>query len=90
MQLNRAIQVSFVRALGRLRHGPAFDAIVRRLGDGDVRPHAVEALGDLGDKRAIAGVTYDSSSNTVTVTPAAALPANTFFQLVINGSGRIM
>lgn len=52
-----AIQVSFVRALGRLKHAPAFDAIVRRLGDGDVRPHAVEALGDLGDKRAVAHLT---------------------------------
>ncbi len=52
-----AIQVSFVRALGRMKYAPAFDAIVRRLNDAEVRPHAVVALGDLGDKRAVGHLT---------------------------------
>jgi len=52
-----AIQVSFVRALGRMKYAPAYDAIVRRLADSDVRPHAIEALGELGDARAVEHLT---------------------------------
>jgi hypothetical protein len=48
-----AVQIPVVRALGRLKVVEAFDPIVKRLADRDVRPHAIEALADLGDARAV-------------------------------------
>lgn len=47
------IQMTVIRALGRLKDPAAFPAILARLEDAELRPHVVEALGDLGDARAI-------------------------------------
>jgi HEAT repeat protein len=49
-----SIQLAAVRTLGRMKDRAAFDAIRKRLADRGLRPHAVEALGELGDPRAIA------------------------------------
>lgn len=48
------IQSTVIRALGRLKEPAAFPVITQRLSDQKLRPHAVEALGDLCDPRAIA------------------------------------
>jgi HEAT repeat protein len=48
-----AIRVMVIRVLGRLRDPAALPAIVQYLPNPKLRPDAVEALGDLGDARAI-------------------------------------
>lgn len=47
------IQIAAIRSLGRLKDPAAFPAIAARLQDPDLRPHVIEALGDLGDARAL-------------------------------------
>lgn len=49
-----SIQLAAVRTLGRMKDRSAFEAIAKRLADRALRPHAVEALAELGDPRAIA------------------------------------
>lgn len=48
-----AIQTAVMRTLGRMKDGQALAPIVARLADRSLRPHAIEALADLGDPRAI-------------------------------------
>jgi hypothetical protein len=47
------IHVAVVRELGRLGGDAALAAIISQLEDKAIRPHAVEALGELRDRRAI-------------------------------------
>jgi HEAT repeat protein len=47
------IRVMTIRVLGRLRDGSALAALLQYLPDKNLRPHIVEALGELGDARAI-------------------------------------
>lgn len=49
-----SIQLAAVRTLGRMKDRAAFEAIIKRLDNRPLRPHAVEALAELGDPRAIA------------------------------------
>jgi hypothetical protein len=48
-----AIQTAVMRTLGRMKDAQAFAPIAARLADRSLRPHAIEALSDLGDRRAI-------------------------------------
>ena len=53
----RNVRIPVLRALGRMKYGLAYDALVRALADPDLRPHAIEALGELGDVRAVEHLT---------------------------------
>ncbi len=51
------VRVPVLHALGRTKYGLAYDPLVRALGDPELRPHAIEALADLGDARAVEHLT---------------------------------
>ena len=47
------MRISLIRALGRLRGSAVFPALLPYLDLPEFRPHVIEALGELRDRRAI-------------------------------------
>ena len=47
------VRIAIMRALGRLKHAPALLPLAQQLSEPAMRPHAIEALADLGDPTAL-------------------------------------